>query len=68
MHLWLWGTTYGAKDGPGGPSMAAVLGPGGPSTATYFAADGPGDLFWGTICGITGHKFACTRMHTGLGT
>ena len=34
-------------DGPGGPSMAAILGPGGPSTATYFAADGPGDLFWG---------------------
>ena len=41
------GTTYGATDGLGGPSMAAILGPGGPSTATYFAADGPGDLFWG---------------------
>ena len=41
-HLWLWGTTYGATDGPGGPSMAAILGPGGPSTATYFAEDGPG--------------------------
>ena len=33
--------------------MAAILGPGGPSTATHFAADGSGDLFWGTICGMT---------------
>ena len=23
--MWQWGTTYGATDGPGGPSMAAVL-------------------------------------------
>ena len=42
MHLWQRGTTYGATDGPGGPSMAAVLGPGGPSIATLFATDGPG--------------------------
>ena len=41
-HLWLWGTTYGTTDGPGEPSMAAILGPGEPSTATYSAADGPG--------------------------
>ena len=33
--------------------MAAILGPGGPSTAAYFAADGPGDIFWGTMCGMT---------------
>ena len=46
-HLWLWGTTYGATDGPGGPSMATILGPGEPSTATYFAADGREDLLWG---------------------
>ena len=26
--MWQRGTTYGATDGPGGPSMAAVLGPG----------------------------------------
>ena len=56
------GTTYGATDGLGGPSMAAILGPGGPSTATYFAADGPGDLFWGIICGMTDPKHLSLRV------
>ena len=59
MHLWLWGTTYGATDGPGGPSMAAVLGPGGPSTATYFAADGPG----GPILGGPSVESQVTSLH-----
>ena len=42
-HLWQGGTTYGAIDGPGRTSMAAVLGPGG----AYFG---------GTIGGMTGHN------------
>ena len=41
-HPWLWGTTYGAVDSPGGPSMAAIVSPGGPTMATKFAVDGPG--------------------------
>ena len=46
-HPWLWGTTYGAVDSPGGPSMAAIVSPGGSIMATKFAVDGPGDRFWG---------------------
>ena len=49
------GATYGATDGPEGPSMAAIPGPGRPSTATYFATDDPGGLFWGIIYGMKGH-------------
>ena len=41
------GTTHGATDGPGRPSMATILGPGGPPMAINIATDGPGDLFWG---------------------
>ena len=41
-HLWQRGTTYGAIDGPGRPSMAAVLGPGGPPVAINIATDRPG--------------------------
>ena len=41
------GTTYGSTDGPGRPSMAAILGPGGPTLAINIATDGPGELFWG---------------------
>ena len=40
--MWQGGTTYGAIDGPGRPSMAAVLGPGGPPVAINIATDGPG--------------------------
>ena len=40
-HPWLGGTTYGAVDGPAGPSMAAINGPAGPSMANFVAIDGP---------------------------
>ena len=40
-HSWLGGTTYGAVDGPAGPSMAAIDGSTGPSMAPNFAVDGP---------------------------
>ena len=36
------GNTYGATDGPGRPSMAAILGPVGPPVAINIATDGPG--------------------------
>ena len=36
------GTTYGAVDSPGEPSMAAIVSPGRPTMATKFAVDGPG--------------------------
>ena len=52
-HPWLKGTTYGAVDGPAGPSMAAIDCPAGPYMATKFAVvwgdhrwrDSP--QFWG---------------------
>ena len=40
-HPWLGGTTYGAVDGPAGPSMAAIDSLARPSMATKFAVDGP---------------------------
>ena len=36
------GTTYGAIDGPVGPSIAAILGLGRPSMARKIAINGPG--------------------------
>ena len=41
------GTTYGVIDGPGRPSMAAILGPGGPPVARNIATDGPGPVLGG---------------------
>ena len=57
-HLWLWGTTYGATDGPGGPSMAAIHDPGGPSTCSNIFCHrwSGGTYFGGTICGMTGQS------------
>ena len=46
-------TTYGTTDSPGRLSMAVILGMGGPPVAINIATDGPGDLFWGTISGMT---------------
>ena len=43
-HLWLGGPTVlmqSVKDGPHGPSVAAVLGPGGPSMAATLGPEGP---------------------------
>ena len=47
------GTTYGTTDGPGRLFMAAILGLGGPTVAINIATNGLGDLFWGTISGMT---------------
>jgi len=41
------GTTYGIVDGPGGPSMAAILGLGNHPQQQKLAVDGPGDRYWG---------------------
>ena len=46
-HLWLWGTTYDATDGPGGPSMAAILGPGDHPQQHILPQMVRGDLFGG---------------------
>ena len=52
-HLWLGGTTYGAVDGPAGPSMA-----------TKFAVDGPaGPVVGGTISGVTVHLSVPRQSH-----
>ena len=43
-HPWLGGPTVvmlSVKDGPHGPSVAAVLGPGGPSMAAALGPEGP---------------------------
>ena len=45
------GTTYGTVDGPGGPSVAAILDPGGPSVATKNCHRWSG----GTVGGMTDH-------------
>ena len=47
------GTTYSAIDGPGRPSMAAILCPGGPPVAVIIATNGPGTYFGGTIGSMT---------------
>ena len=41
------GTTYGAIDDLGGPSMVAILGPGGPSMARKLPQMVQGYQFWG---------------------
>jgi len=46
-HLWQGGTTYGTVDGPGGPSVAAVLGPGDHPRQRKLTVDGPGGLTLG---------------------
>jgi len=46
-HLWQGGTTYSVVDGPGGPSVAAVLGPGDHPRQQKFAVDGPEGLILG---------------------
>jgi len=46
-HLWQGGTTYGTVDGPGGPSVAAVLGPGDHLRQQKLAVDGMGGLILG---------------------
>jgi len=43
------GTTYGTVDGPGEPSVAAILGLAGPSTVAKLLY-----MVRGTICGMTG--------------